>query len=368
MRAAASPRFRGLVVVVVLAATATLSAPLAGQGWVVEASAGSTIHEALPVAAGDALAAAIGIRRDGPMWVHLSAGLPLGSGTLPWMAASAGTRLHPRVLRGFGLDAAVHAYGYDDAATNTTGGGVTAEMLPAFRYDLRDARFELRSGVVHHRSTFLDETPGRTVHHSDVRALVSRGGSRFIAEGRFVAAREASYPFAGALVERDLGSSTVWVSAGRWFTDRIEGDGWAVGGRLPLGSRTELNASFRSDSDDPVHRTGRRSGWSIGLHRSIGPALRRTRTDLSPTIREQTVTFRLPAAASQAPAVGGDFTGWEPVPMLRDGDEWILTLSVPPGFYRFAFHHGDGEWFVPAGMPGRVDDGFGGESATLLVP
>ena len=34
--------------------------------------------------------------------------------------------------------------------------------------------------------------------------------------------------------------------------------------------------------------------------------------------------------------MGGDFNGWAPVPMARSGEEWVLSLPLRPGVYRYA--------------------------------
>jgi hypothetical protein len=46
----------------------------------------------------------------------------------------------------------------------------------------------------------------------------------------------------------------------------------------------------------------------------------------------------------------------------------VLELPLASGVYRFAFVAADGEWFVPEGYPGRMDDDMGGYVAVLVVP
>jgi hypothetical protein len=65
--------------------------------------------------------------------------------------------------------------------------------------------------------------------------------------------------------------------------------------------------------------------------------------------------------------VAGTFSDWEPLPMLRDGDRWVLELRLEPGVYEYAFVDASDRWFVPEGTPGRKPDGFGGFVATLVV-
>ncbi len=54
--------------------------------------------------------------------------------------------------------------------------------------------------------------------------------------------------------------------------------------------------------------------------------------------------------------------------MAREGRFWTVTLPVRAGVHRYAFRAADGDWFVPASVPGRTDDGFGGVSAIVVVP
>jgi hypothetical protein len=54
--------------------------------------------------------------------------------------------------------------------------------------------------------------------------------------------------------------------------------------------------------------------------------------------------------------------------MTRSGGDWVLELPLGSGVYRFAFVTAGGEWFVPDGYPGRIDDDMGGHVAVLVVP
>ena len=72
-------------------------------------------------------------------------------------------------------------------------------------------------------------------------------------------------------------------------------------------------------------------------------------------------------AAKGRPSIAGDFTGWKPVPMQRDGSRWTFTVKLEPGTYHYAFVGEDGTWFVPESVPGRQDDGMGGHVAVLVV-
>jgi hypothetical protein len=350
-------------------AVAVAAAPLEGQGWVVDAAAGSTMHEGLP-GAGEAIGATLGIRREGSPWLYMAGGVPLASGSLPWAAAGAGMRLQSRVAPGFGigLDAGGHVYGYSDASLESSGSGVTAEALPLVSFGRGPVGVELRSGAVHHRRLHDGALWSRTIHHTDVRAVAGAGLLRLIGEARYLRAEEGDYPYAGAAAELALGSATLWGSAGRWLADGLDESAWAAGGRWRVGTSAELHAAFRKEANDPLYWNGARTIWSVGVSRSLGRLAPAGGATAPPQVRGTAVEFRLPVSvAAEAPAVAGDFNGWEPVPMRREGDFWVVSLSMRPGLHRYAFRRANGEWFVPAGVPGRVDDGFGGESATVLV-
>ena len=74
---------------------------------------------------------------------------------------------------------------------------------------------------------------------------------------------------------------------------------------------------------------------------------------------------------SDAPAgdvsIAGDFNGWQPAPMQREGGEWVIRLPLAPGVYHYAFRSSTGAWFVPSSSPGRRDDGMGGHVAVMVV-
>ncbi len=62
----------------------------------------------------------------------------------------------------------------------------------------------------------------------------------------------------------------------------------------------------------------------------------------------------------------GDFTLWEPVPMVRDGSKWRVRLNIPPGTHHFGFL-ADGTWYLPEDAPDTVPDEWGRRNATLVI-
>jgi hypothetical protein len=309
----------------------------------------------------------VGAGLDDAVWVTLHANLPLVSDGTPWAAAALGTRLGGSGRVAPGLDLAASGYGYSDRVTIGEGGGATLVALPLLAFGTGPWRAEFRSGVMHHAETFAGASSGRTVHHSDARLGVHAGALRVGSELRWVRAAEGDHPYAGADASLSAGAVTLHAHAGRWLSDTFDGTALEVTATIPAGAATELTGSFRRVADDPLFLAGERTGWSVGVSRRLGV---RPGSGAGPRVAAAgRVTFTVPRSASPtAPAVAGDFNGWTPVPLAAVGEAWAVTLAVPPGVHRYAYRAADGRWFVPAGVPGRVDDGFGGVSAVLVVP
>ena len=81
---------------------------------------------------------------------------------------------------------------------------------------------------------------------------------------------------------------------------------------------------------------------------------------------EPSVSLALRAPGATSVDCLGDFTGWEPVPMVRDGEIWRLDLPIEPGAHHFGFLV-DGDWYVPPDAPGLTADEWGGMQATIVV-
>jgi hypothetical protein len=65
-------------------------------------------------------------------------------------------------------------------------------------------------------------------------------------------------------------------------------------------------------------------------------------------------------------AVLGDFTLWDPIPMRRDGNEWVAEVDVPYGTHHYGFLV-DEEWYVPEDTQDVVPDEWGRLSAILVI-
>jgi hypothetical protein len=65
--------------------------------------------------------------------------------------------------------------------------------------------------------------------------------------------------------------------------------------------------------------------------------------------------------------VMGDFSGWEPVPMIRRGrDQWELLVRMGSGVHQINMRIDGGKWIAPPGMPKMKDD-FNGEVGLHVI-
>ena len=141
----------------------------------------------------------------------------------------------------------------------------------------------------------------------------------------------------------------------------------AVGAGAAVAPGMELQVGGRGNAFDPLYLSATETSvWAgmslrIGGSRALGapvPARSRDgRAVIAIALRE----------ARGTPSIAGDFTGWKPVPMRRDGSRWTWTAKLAPGVYHYAFVAPDGTWFVPKSVKGRQDDGMGGQVAVLVV-
>ena len=75
------------------------------------------------------------------------------------------------------------------------------------------------------------------------------------------------------------------------------------------------------------------------------------------------------SATSRTVALAGDFNGWDPAATPLSSvapGVWRMRVQLPPGHYAFQVVV-DGQPCTPAGAKTYVDDGFGGQNASLWV-
>lgn len=356
-------------------AACVLATPLAAQGWSAEATVGRAAYD--PVAARvSSTSASLALRYDAPRrWLYASAGAALDGAGPGWAATGLGGFVGVAQRRGLTLGATLagHAYGYVDAEVAPTGGGGTVEVLPTAIIVRGPVRAQLSAGFVgvadgfsglySERRAFLDTHAG--VAWTPSQGVELSAGARYLhGEGRRL-------PFAGggAQMEREWGGA--WAYAGAWLDpDYVKPAAAAgLGASLRAGRRMELSGAFRQEPADPLYSSVPRRSWTLSVRRGIGRLSAHSRPAAPlPVVAGDAVTFRLPRAEGDtlAPAVLGDFSRWQPVPMAADGKFWTVTVRIPRGVHHYGFRRANGTFVVPPGLP-VVDDGMGGSSAVLVV-
>lgn len=345
--------------------------PFAGAQWHVEAAAGGVSQKSAGAAVSNTSALG-GLRYEGPAWFYVSGGVPLAAEGVPWVASGAGTRI-TRLISGVaaGIQIDGHLHGYRAATTGETGGGLVAGALPFVSVALGPARLEGRSGISHYSSRFAGQTVSRTGHDSGLTAeLRPHPSLTLAADARLFRAEEGDYPYAGAAAEIAAGATSLWAYTGRWTSSLLPDPAWGAGVVVRLPGAYSARGSYQQEPTDPLFWNETRRFWSVGLSRRVGrPPAASITAPVAPETSGGRVVFRIPiTAAEEAPSVAGDFNGWTPVPMRRAGDDWVVAIAVAPGVHHYAFRAADGTWFVPDTVENRVDDGFGGTNAVLVVP
>jgi len=82
-------------------------------------------------------------------------------------------------------------------------------------------------------------------------------------------------------------------------------------------------------------------------------------------VRDRGIALDVPGASRVE--IAGDFNGWQPEPLRRDGSgRWVVPGGLEPGVYRFNLRVDGERWMVPDGVP-SVDDSFGDRVGLLII-
>ncbi len=99
------------------------------------------------------------------------------------------------------------------------------------------------------------------------------------------------------------------------------------------------------------------AGWSSGLKREL---------ELVEARDGAFVQVHVGAAASTV-EIAGDFSGWQPIALVKRDGAWRLPEPLAPGVYRVIVRIDGAEWRPLAGLP-RLQDEFGGEVGVVTIP
>jgi hypothetical protein len=340
--------------------------PAAAQ-WAADLYAGGTRYDAVAALAAAANLVA-NLRYDSPrLSGYLSAAAPATGDAPVWSALGGSGRL-ARGLAGplrAGLELDADGYVFRQSG-GTSGGGITTRVIPTLGARIGRVAVQLRGGRHDHHVSAATRS---SRHLWEAGARVTTGDAeRFvIGDVRMLLRSNEHYPLARLQAGTTVGPAGLWGMAGRWLGSDLSETIWGAGASMDVGARGQIWTSVRHDAPDPLYLSAARTSWNVGVSLRLGA---RGGATPGPLVRGGTLVLRLPRAlaAGGAPAVAGEFSDWVPLPMTLAGDEWRIEVPVRSGVYRFAFVRADGEWFVPAGYPGRMSDDMGGHVALVVVP
>ena len=356
----------------VLGLTPAVAIGAAAQQWSATAQVGRVTSGSGPLGTGSQNAAMVlGITRSGAAdWLGLSAALPLNDDPF-WAVLAGWKRVATPGESGALLDLSGHGFYQREPSSLVAGAAETAGA----GFDARAGLFaragaftmEARGGAAGERSDRNGSVSGRLLPAADARLSLLRAPVVVQAEARAWWDGGARHTWTGGTLQVSRGVFQVWASGGAWLTGGVAGATWGAGARVGVGHPVELQLLARGNTFDPLYLTTTRTTFSMGVSARLG----RGPASLAPIAernRDGRSVIRIAARdAAGAPSIAGDFTGWKPVPMRRQGDRWIWEARLEPGVYHYAFVAADGQWFVPKSVKGRQDDGMGGETAVLVV-
>ena len=342
-----------------------------GQGLSLDISAGRVVYDAVSANLGtNNLMGTLRYDTRRGVWVYGTAATPLRGGDPVWGAFGTGGRFLPSGSGGrrtnVGLDLGAHGFLFRDAIVDQTGRGASIDALPFVSVSSGARSIELRGGWRGHTLSYAGATENRGVFETGARATYG-AAVRLQADARWVHASEGTYPFLGGALLYGGTPVQAWVQAGKWLSTDLDDVTWGAGVGAALGNQATLWASLRQEAPDPLYWNAARRSWSVGVTRRLG----RGAPVLLPAPRQEPggVVIRVSVSNETGTelSIAGDFNNWRPVPMQREGREWMIRLPLAPGVYHYAFRSASGDWFVPASVAGRRDDGMGGYVAVLVV-
>ncbi len=351
---------------------------IAAQEWRATAQVGRVDYGSTPAgAAGNNASMVVGLSHAAPSdWIGLSAALPLG--TDPFWAVLAGwKRVATPGTAGVLLDLTGHGFLQrqhvagplpTSGLTPVNGEGAGADVRAGLFAHTGTMAFEIRGGAAAQRSDQHGVVQSRVLPAADTRVSILRLPVTVSGEARGWWTGTERHLWTGGTLQLAEGPFVVAGGVGEWVTGGVNGVTWTAAARAGAGHPLELQLAARGNSFDPLYLSATGTTFSLGLSVRIGRAPMAGVAPVAPRGRDGRSVIRIATRdADGAPSIAGDFTNWKPVPMQRDGGHWTWAAHLEPGVYHYAFVVGDGHWFVPKSVPGRQDDGMGGQTAVLVV-
>lgn len=224
----------------------------------------------------------------------------------------------------------------------------TRVTAAAVLVDTRSEPHGPEGGVVTDPITYADGSLGMRWTFRRRLELDARGGIRVISRGALTASGRGTRPFAA-------------VDAAVWVTPRMAVVA-AVGRQLSDLSRGTPDTRFAAVA----------FRFTMRDQAPAPPPVRRPPIDgilRLALVSDSTGQSRLVVTAPSVALVelAATFTSWEPVPLVRGVDGWVLDRSLPSGAHRVLVRVDGGPWTVPTNLPAAEDD-FGGRVGIITIP
>jgi hypothetical protein len=363
--------------------------PAGAQDWRGTVRFGRVTYDGTPAGASGNSSAVLGLSRTAPRtWFGGSVALPVGDDPF-WASLGGWRRQETRGPAGLLLDLSANGFLQRQDATvipgtapsllplptapleptriDRSGQGLGGELMAGGYASGAALRFEARGGLAAQHSRYGEVTQERALPTADARLSWLLPRVTLGAESRVWLDDGVTRSYAGGTLRYGSGPLQLWGTLGGWTTGGLDGLAWSAGGAAEVTPGIEVQVGGRGNAFDPLYLTATESSVWGGLGLRLGGS----RTPAAPVADrapDGRHTIGIPARATQrTPSIAGDFNGWTPQPMRREGTRWVWTGVLAPGVYHYSFVAADGTWFVPASVPGRQDDGMGGHVAVLVV-
>jgi hypothetical protein len=376
-----------------LAALAVVAAPLSPAGaqeWRATARVGRVTGETAPAGTSGSSSAVLGLAHSAPRgWLGLTAAIPLSDDPF-WAVLGGWKRLDTRGSAGLLLDLTGQGFiqRQNSSAvapapspqplpfppstptplrTDPSGQGIGGEALAGMFARSSLLRLEARAGVAAERSRLGDVSQERTLPTGDARLSYAAAPIVLQLESRAWLDDRVTHGYVGAGLQYARGPISLWGSLGRWVSGGVDATAWTAGAGAEVAPGVTLQLGGRGHTFDPLYLSASRSSVWGGLSLRLGGS-RGAEAPVPARARDGQAVIALRGRdARGTPSIAGDFTGWKPAPMRREGSRWVWSGALAPGVYHYAFVAEDGTWYVPESVPGRQKDGMGGWTAVLVV-
>ena len=254
--------------------------------------------------------------------------------------------------------------GAQTAALTRLEGGIRSSVGPAgFRVWLARTSFGVRPGVGGSLGNVAgDDTTGaggkQVVEYTDLGTRAALVFSRYEV-GATLIRRWGSAPLGSSALR-----SVAWEMNAVWWVRPGLGLVASVGHSLPELSLALPGARYRSLGVRLALGAPPRGGARAG---GGAPPVTAIAAGASRLVLATAHRLAIVGPAADRAEVMGDFTDWQPRPLVRAGERrWALDTALSRGVHQLNVRFDGGEWVVPEGTV-AVEDGFGGKVGIFVV-